>query len=95
VHTAAWQAWQKMHKVIYMIHHQLHIFSIATRIAEENKEKIPLLWERFGGGVRFLRDGRRRRNIVNDVVQGFHVDTRLLAAALVRLLFLLLHHACL
>ncbi len=67
-------------------------FSIATRIAEETKRKFLLLWQRCGGGVRFLRDGRR--SIVNDVVQGFHVDTRLVAAALVRLV-LLLHHPCL
>ncbi len=62
-------------------------FWIATRIAEETKRKFLLLWQRCGGGVRFLRDGRR--SIVNDVVQGFHVDARLVAAAL------LLHHPCL
>jgi len=67
-------------------------FSIATRIVEETKRKFLLLWQRCGGGVRFLQDGRR--SIVNDIVQGFHVDTRLLAAALVRL-WLLLHHPCL
>ncbi len=69
-------------------------FSIATRIAEETKRKFVLLWQRCGGGgVRFLGDGRR--TIINDVVQGFHVDTRLVAAALVRSLLLLLHHPCL
>ncbi len=66
-------------------------YSIATRIAEETKRKFLLLWQRCGGGVRFLRDGRR--SIVSNVVQGFHVH-RLVAAALVRL-FLLLHHPCL
>ncbi len=68
-------------------------FSIATRIAEEIKRKFLLLSQRCGGGVRFLGDGRR--SIVNDVVQGFHVDTRLVRAALVRSLLLLLHHPCL
>jgi len=69
-------------------------FWIATRIAEETKRKFVLLWQRCGGGgVRFLGDGRR--TIINDVVQGFHVDTRLVAAALVRSLLLLLHHPCL
>jgi hypothetical protein len=50
-------------------------FSIATRIAEETKTKFLLPWQRCGGGVRFLRDGGRG-SLVNDVVQGFHVDTR-------------------
>ncbi len=41
-------------------------FSIATKIAEETKRKFLLLWQRCGGGVRFLRDGRR--SIVSDIV---------------------------
>ncbi len=41
-------------------------FSIATRIAEETKRKFLLLWQRCGGRVRFLRDGRR--SIISDIV---------------------------
>ncbi len=33
-------------------------FSIATRFDEETKRKFLLLWQRCGGGVRFLRDTR-------------------------------------